>query len=95
MAAIERGELTAVGLPEVPGAEMFGDAGPGDGGAAAAAAAGGGVGRSAPALEQVVKNLPRIQACMERSSSTNKLYDTSIISYELRIFLFYKMLIIC
>lgn len=54
MAAIERGELTAVGLPEVPGAAMFEGAGLGGGG-------GGRGERSAPALEQVVKNLPRIQ----------------------------------
>lgn len=61
MAAIERGELTAVGLPEVPGAAMLPELelGAGAGGAGGA----GRDGRSAPALERVVKDLPRIQVC--------------------------------
>lgn len=57
MAAIERGESAAVGLPEVPGeAMMLEDLGLGGGG-------GGGIrnGHAAPALEQVVKDLPRIK----------------------------------
>ncbi len=56
MAAIERGESAAVGLPEVPGeAMMLEDLGLGGGG--------GGVrnGHAAPALEKVVKELPRIK----------------------------------
>lgn len=60
MAAIERGELTAVGLPEVPGAAMFPEVALGVGGGGGAGG-GGRDGRSAPALEQVVKDLPRIQ----------------------------------
>lgn len=64
MAAIERGESLAVGLPLPPGAV-------GLGGAAVGANGGGGGGRAAPALEQVVKDLPRIQVhmCMRRESA--------------------------
>lgn len=62
MAAIERGELAAVGLPEVPGAAMFEEVGLGGGGG------GGRGGRSAPALEQAVKDLPRIQVCFVKMS---------------------------
>jgi len=60
MAAIERGELTAVGLPEVPGAAMFPEVGLGVG--VGGGDGGGGIaGRSAPAQERVVEDLPRIQ----------------------------------
>ncbi|CAN0291603.1 unnamed protein product, partial [Ectocarpus sp. 8 AP-2014] len=53
MAAIERGESLAVGLPLPPGAVGLGGTVGTNGG--------GGGGRAAPALEQVVKDLPRIQ----------------------------------
>ncbi|CAM9682172.1 unnamed protein product [Ectocarpus sp. 12 AP-2014] len=52
MAAIERGESLAVGLPLPPGAVL---------GGAVGTNGGGGGGRAAPALEQVVKDLQRIQ----------------------------------
>ena len=58
MAAIERGLPAAVGLPEVPGEAALEDVVLGGGGG------GGGEGRNghaAPAMEQVVKNLPRIK----------------------------------
>lgn len=60
MAAIERGESLAVGLPLPPGAVGLGGAVGTNGG--------GGGGRAAPALEQVVKDLPRIQVhtCVSR-----------------------------
>lgn len=59
MAAIERGDLsTAVGLPAPPGAALLEDL---PGGRGLAAGGGGSRGRSAPALAQVVKDLPRVK----------------------------------
>lgn len=77
MAAIERGEMTAVGLPEVPGAALFPEVGLGIGGGGDGGG-GGRDGRSAPALEQVVKDLPRIQvscACCPQGYFMNTVRD--------------------
>lgn len=62
MAAIERGDLPSpVGMPAPPGVPALEDL---PGLAGATGVGGGRDSRSAPALEQVVKSLPRIEVCI-------------------------------